>query len=219
MVFPHTKCSYDLIFTIVRDLTSPVCSISWYQKYRKQVGSCRKEILPYLHKFPSHSPSLHTKSHVGLVIVVTSPLHLSGNVNHFNLSCFLESLYCCQAANILGILSWDDWVPQDRIRKNSEENKELATNLKLEMDKLLKPAKATAPSSKKKAAGSDLSSARGSEERQTPAMGRGQKRGRDFDIEKVRSTISSKKVTSAPCDRTILAIPGDLPAACIARHE
>ena len=87
--------------------------------------------------------------------------------------------------------SWDDWVPQDRIRKNSEENKELAANLKSELDRMLRPHKAAANSTKKKAAGSDLSSARGSEERQTPATGRGQKRGRDYEIEKVRERISS----------------------------
>lgn len=94
--------------------------------------------------------------------------------------------------------SWDDWVPQDRIRKMTEENKDLAANLKAEMDLLRKPTKAAALSSKKKgAAGSDLSSTRGSEERQTPVTGRGQKRGRDFEIEKVRDTISSPKVSSS----------------------
>ena len=46
--------------------------------------------------------------------------------------------------------------------------------------------------SKKKAAGSDLSSGRGSEERNSsvPAMGRGQKRGRDYDLEKVKQDIT-----------------------------
>ena len=47
-------------------------------------------------------------------------------------------------------------------------------------------------SSKKKAAGSDLSSTRGSEERHSsvPAMGRGQKRGRDYEIDKVGNRTS-----------------------------
>ena len=81
--------------------------------------------------------------------------------------------------------SWDDWVPQDRIRKNSDENKELAANLKSELDRMTRPAKAAASSTKKKAPGSDLSSTRGSEERLTPATGRGQKRVRDNEIEKV----------------------------------
>lgn len=85
---------------------------------------------------------------------------------------------------------WDDWVPQDRLRKLTDENKELAQNLKKEMDALRQrtaPPKAPTTSTKKKAAGSDLSSGRGSEERHSslPATGRGQKRGRDYEIEKV----------------------------------
>ena len=54
------------------------------------------------------------------------------------------------------------------------------------MERVQKP-KAAAASARKKAAGSDLSSTRGSEERHaTPVTGRGQKRGRDYEIEKVR---------------------------------
>lgn len=87
--------------------------------------------------------------------------------------------------------SWDDWVPQDRLRKLTDENKQLAQDLKHESDAAHRqraaPTKATPASTKKKAAGSDLSSTRGSEERHSsvPAIGRGQKRGRDFEIEKV----------------------------------
>ena len=74
----------------------------------------------------------------------------------------------------------------------NEDNKALAANLKSEMDKLLRP-KAVAAMNKKKAGGSDLGSNRGSEERHaTPLAGRGQKRGRDFEIEKVRDPLSSK---------------------------
>lgn len=68
--------------------------------------------------------------------------------------------------------------------------------------------KATNASSKKKAAGSDLSSTRGSEERNSsvPATGRGQKRGRDFEIEKVgdvsfpsmSSSVSSQDSSLGP---------------------
>ena len=90
---------------------------------------------------------------------------------------------------------WDDWVPQDRVRKLTDENKELAQNLKKEMDALRQRTapKATATFTKKKAAGSDLSSTRGSEERNSsvPATGRGQKRGRDYEIEKVGNHSSS----------------------------
>lgn len=94
--------------------------------------------------------------------------------------------------------TWDDWVPQDRLRKLNDENRELAKNLKKEMDHLRQRAapKATNASSKKKAAGSDLSSTRGSEERNSsvPATGRGQKRGRDFEIEKEESFHSRPSV-------------------------
>ena len=51
-------------------------------------------------------------------------------------------------------------------------------------------------SAKKKTAGSDLSSARGSEERQSLPPGRGLKRGRDNEIEKVGSPISSNSSLS-----------------------
>lgn len=81
-------------------------------------------------------------------------------------------------------------MPQDRIRKFTEENKELAANLKAEMEKMLNPPKLKVAPAKKKAAGSDLSSTRGSEERLTP-VGRGQKRGRDYEIEKVRERPDS----------------------------
>ena len=85
--------------------------------------------------------------------------------------------------------SWDDWVPQDRLRKFTEENKELAKSLKKEKDshRQRTAPKAVTVASKKKAAGSDLSSNRGSEERHSsvPVTGRGQKRGRDYEIEKV----------------------------------
>ena len=59
------------------------------------------------------------------------------------------------------------------------------------MQKVLK--KPAAASNKNKAAGSDLSSTRGSEERHaTPITGRGQKRGRDYEIEKVRELSSTQ---------------------------
>ncbi|KAL4771265.1 chromatin modification-related protein eaf3 [Aspergillus nidulans var. acristatus] len=78
--------------------------------------------------------------------------------------------------------TWDDWVPQDRLRKFTEENRELATTLRREAEAALRQ-KSTKTSMKKKG-GSDHSSARGSEERQTSVPGRGTKRARDNDIEK-----------------------------------
>ena len=96
--------------------------------------------------------------------------------------------------------SWDDWVNQDRLRKLTDENKELAQTLKKDLDAQRQRAapKVTATSSKKKAAGSDLSSTRGSEERHSsaPATGRGQKRGRDYEIDKVGNRLSPLQTSS-----------------------
>jgi mortality factor 4-like protein 1 len=63
--------------------------------------------------------------------------------------------------------SWDDWVPQDRVRKFTPENKELAAQLHNQM-KLLQqkaPKSVGKGSGKRGANGSDFSSARDSEER------------------------------------------------------
>ncbi|KAL2293592.1 hypothetical protein FJTKL_05455 [Diaporthe vaccinii] len=79
--------------------------------------------------------------------------------------------------------TWDDWVPQDRIRKLNDENRELAAQLnqqaRTSMQKKSGPAKKAGLKN-----GSDFSSARGSEERSGAAAtlsGRGRKR--DFDLE------------------------------------
>ncbi|KAK3397428.1 chromo domain-like protein [Sordaria brevicollis] len=96
--------------------------------------------------------------------------------------------------------SWDDWVPQDRIRKLNDENKDLAQQL-LAQYKQLQSGKA-AKQPKKGAAGgrggaggpggSDhlSGSARGSEERTgagggTTQNNRNPRRARDFDLETV----------------------------------
>ncbi|CAO2650920.1 Nn.00g092170.m01.CDS01 [Neocucurbitaria sp. VM-36] len=78
--------------------------------------------------------------------------------------------------------TWDDWVPEDRLRKLSPENRELANNLRHEILAAQRAARAQPPPAKKKAQGST----RGSEERQTSvsAAPRGQKRMRDNDLEK-----------------------------------
>jgi hypothetical protein len=80
--------------------------------------------------------------------------------------------------------SWDDWVPEDRLRKLTPENRELANNLRHEMLLAQRAIRVQPPPSKKKA----QSSARGSEERQTSvsaAAPRGLKRTRDQELEKV----------------------------------
>ncbi|KAH8907192.1 MRG-domain-containing protein [Coniochaeta sp. PMI_546] len=82
--------------------------------------------------------------------------------------------------------SWDDWVPQDRVLKFTDENKELARQL-LQNTKSLQPGKSSSKQSKKATGrgGSELGSARGSEERiQAQTLsGRGPRRARDFELE------------------------------------
>lgn len=109
-------------------------------------------------------------------------------------------------------------MPQDRLRKLNDENRELAKNLNKEMDSLRQRAstKAIATSSKKKAAGSDLSSTRGgSEERHSsvPAAGRGQKRGRDFDFDKVGKATSPFGISSVSSRDLFLDHPDSPPGS------
>lgn len=109
-------------------------------------------------------------------------------------------------------------MPQDRLRKLNDENRELAKNLKKEMDSLRQRAstKAIATSTKKKAAGSDLSSTRGgSEERNSsvPAAGRGQKRGRDFDFDKVGKVTSPFRTSSVSSRDPFLDHPDSPPGS------
>ncbi len=91
--------------------------------------------------------------------------------------------------------SWDDWVPQDRVRKFTDENKDLAAQL-LAQFKSLQSGKTAKQSAKKPVAsssrapnGSDMSSARGSEERTAgvaaATTGRGPRRARDYELEQV----------------------------------
>ncbi|KAF2748997.1 MRG-domain-containing protein [Sporormia fimetaria CBS 119925] len=114
--------------------------------------------------------------------------------------------------------TWDDWVPEDRLRKLTQENRELATSLRNDVlaaqrEKLKgtscifsrpkRPCPDTniearmAPSSapKKKPHASN----RGSEERQTSvaAPPRGQKRMRDHDLEK-EETFQARRAVRIP---------------------
>jgi mortality factor 4-like protein 1 len=98
--------------------------------------------------------------------------------------------------------SWDDWVPQDRVRKFTEENKDLAQQLANQF-KTLQAGKAAKQQSGKKgtagrggAGGSDMSSARGSEERtagggQMTGSGRIPRKGRDLELEQVSGIYRS----------------------------
>lgn len=80
--------------------------------------------------------------------------------------------------------SWDDWVEEDRLRKLTQENRELANSLRHAVLEQQRAQRAQAQPVKKKT----QTSTRGSEERQTPVQAappRGQKRMRDQDLEKV----------------------------------
>lgn len=84
--------------------------------------------------------------------------------------------------------SWDDWVPQDRVRKFTDENKELASQLMAQF-KMLQSGKAGKQARKSaRAIDSDFGSTRGSEERMAGGpiqSGRGPRRARDYDLEHV----------------------------------
>ncbi|OQD68622.1 hypothetical protein PENDEC_c033G05028 [Penicillium decumbens] len=66
--------------------------------------------------------------------------------------------------------TWDDWVLEDRLRKATEENRELAANLRREVEASVRQ-KQIKPASKKRAM-SDRSSVRDSEERGNSVPGR-----------------------------------------------
>ncbi|OJD23684.1 hypothetical protein ACJ73_04962 [Blastomyces percursus] len=78
--------------------------------------------------------------------------------------------------------TWDDWVLQDRLRKATEENRELAATLRRDVEASMRQR--TKQSSAKRRRGSDMSSNRNSEERHSSAPARGTKRSRDAEIEK-----------------------------------
>lgn len=85
--------------------------------------------------------------------------------------------------------SWDDWATQDRIRKFTPENQELAHTLLAQKRKTAdKGSKTAAKKALKSVAGSEGGSGRGSEERGTGAVtssGRGPRRYRDYELEQV----------------------------------
>ena len=79
-------------------------------------------------------------------------------------------------------------MPQDRLRKLTDENQELARNLKKEMDALRnQKSSSSKPASIVKRKGD--SSTRGSEER--GFAGPGKKRGRDFETERVSNAFNT----------------------------
>ncbi|KAI1328584.1 MRG-domain-containing protein [Xylariaceae sp. FL0255] len=92
--------------------------------------------------------------------------------------------------------SWDDWVGPDRIRPFDDEHKRLAAELKKSAQLRASVTKG-AKKGLAKAAGSELSSGRGSEERTAVSSsfaGRGPRRGKDFDLENEESFHSRPSV-------------------------
>lgn len=92
--------------------------------------------------------------------------------------------------------TWDDWVPQDRVRKFNDENRELASQLR-EQIKALQQKSSKQVKKAAKANGSDFSSARGSEERTagTTTTTRGPRRARDYELE----TVSNFTLSFSSC--------------------
>ncbi|KAI0125036.1 chromo domain-like protein [Xylariales sp. AK1849] len=92
--------------------------------------------------------------------------------------------------------SWDDWVSQDRIRKFNDDNKALATQLQSAARLRNTGGSKSAKKAIGKAVGaggdSEMSSARGSEERaaNNSYAGRGPRRGRDYELENVSCFFS-----------------------------
>ncbi|RYP54939.1 hypothetical protein DL769_010261 [Monosporascus sp. CRB-8-3] len=109
--------------------------------------------------------------------------------------------------------SWDDWVTADRIRKFTDDNKQLASQLKAQATMrtqghhskggaAIAGKKGAGPAGK---AGSEMSSTRGSEERAAGSSsfaGRGPRRGRDYELE------SRAFVFGVPLNRNPLAFKG-----------
>lgn len=88
---------------------------------------------------------------------------------------------------MLILYRWDDWVPQDRLRKYNDENLELSKNLRQEMNAQRRAAAKPMTATVTRKRDLNTGSARGSEERTAPAAPtRGTKRGREYEgIDKV----------------------------------
>ncbi|RAL61518.1 hypothetical protein DID88_009557 [Monilinia fructigena] len=123
-----------------------------------------------------------------------------------------------------GMAQWDDWVPQDRVMKFTEDNKELAAQLHQEMKKMVqKPKSATTTVGKKLGGnrnGSEFGSGRGSEERHASVAAQGgrggPRRNRDYDLEQESSnmaptTKSAIKLRATPLAKkvgnSVMAVP------------
>ena len=130
----------------------------------------------------------------------------------FIVSCGVSPFSRWRYASINGLAdlfrSWDDWVPQERLRKFTEENRQLATTLRRDVEaSLRRPSK---PASKRRCGGSDRSSAGGSEDRQISSNARGTKRNRDNEIEKVDLSSLMDLYLHVPWNDRLTLLGGEL---------
>ncbi|KZZ95017.1 histone acetylase complex subunit [Ascosphaera apis ARSEF 7405] len=86
--------------------------------------------------------------------------------------------------------TWDDWVTQDRLRKLTDENRELALTLRREVEAANRVKVGNKPTAKKRKLDD---SSRASEERGSSMPARG-KRGRDLELEKEEQFLSHPSV-------------------------
>ncbi|KAJ4504317.1 Esa1p-associated factor [Exophiala dermatitidis] len=93
--------------------------------------------------------------------------------------------------------TWDDWVPQDRLRKLTDDNRELAANLKRELTASAPKVAPKSTGKTRRGHGSEIGSGRGSEERTSSvpaAGGRGSKRARDNEVEKEENFLTRPSI-------------------------
>ncbi|KAL9113290.1 MAG: hypothetical protein Q9227_002625 [Pyrenula ochraceoflavens] len=100
--------------------------------------------------------------------------------------------------------TWDDLVPQDRLRKLNDENRELQAQLKMDYSNVNEPRRQNnkAPPSTRKARagqGSELGSGRGSEDPHANIVSR--KRNRDNEIEKTIPYEQSQRLSDSTANQ------------------
>lgn len=159
---------------------------------RKSLSLAHRPVCPFSAHFLSY--------YLPLLSVFHLPCHCdsSASTTSSQLQCALLTTSAFFKPHLLKHHSWDDWVEEDRLRKLTPENRELANSLRHAVLEQQRAQRAQAQPMKKKA----QTSTRGSEERQTPAQTvqpRGQKRMRDHDLEKVSKQIGMLKSVIASC--------------------
>lgn len=149
-------------------------------KFTTKAGRTRK--CHPLYRLSEFSYSMRRDVCLSLLFPTSCLTHRRGGGDSFS-RCHLQIISLSDKGNA-NSYSWDDWVPEDRLRKLTQENRDLANTLRNEVLAQQRAARNPPAASKKKAQGST----RGSEERQlsvSAAGPRGHKRLRDHDLEKV----------------------------------